>query len=107
MAINLSVSRLGSVIAGWVTPGLLENHSLGFAFMVGVIVCIFSLACAFGLVIIDLYADKVDKTEAARVSDEDKFKFKDLLYMGKMFWLIAANCVLIYGTIFPFQQVST
>jgi len=65
LALNISISRLGSVIAGWVTPPIEENHGLGAAFLVGVFVCIFSMICAILLVLIDYYSDKKDNTMAA------------------------------------------
>jgi len=49
MGFNLSISRLGSVINGFVVPQIYndDNHDkLGTALFVGLGVCIFSLVCA-------------------------------------------------------------
>jgi hypothetical protein len=49
MGLNISVSRLGSVINGFVVPQIYNdsNHDkLGQALFVGLGVCIFSLVCA-------------------------------------------------------------
>jgi len=49
MGFNLSISRLGSVINGFVVPQIYndDNHDkLGIALFVGLGVCIFSLVCA-------------------------------------------------------------
>jgi hypothetical protein len=49
MGLNISVSRLGSVINGFVVPQIYndDNHDkLGQALFVGLGVCIFSLVCA-------------------------------------------------------------
>jgi len=70
--------------------------------MIGAVVCGFSLVIAVCLVIIDKYADKVDGSAAGQLSDEDKFKFKDLLKLSGKFWMISASCILIYCTVFPF-----
>ncbi len=49
---------------------------------------------------------KLDKSisDADQVSDEEKFKLKDILFIigNKGFWLIALLCVLFYSGVFPF-----
>ena len=49
---------------------------------------------------------KLDKSisDADLVSDEEKFKLKDILFIigNKGFWLIALLCVLFYSGVFPF-----
>ncbi len=52
LGLNISVSRLGSVINGIVIPLIYNNDNmdkLGIALLVGFFVCIFSLICAFFL----------------------------------------------------------
>lgn len=56
MGINLSIARLGAVVAGIVVPTVYNNSGdagLGNAFLVGFIVCIFSLFNAIGIVWLD------------------------------------------------------
>jgi hypothetical protein len=81
--VNLSISRLGSVINGIVEPriaGSSQNDDptaaplIGLAFWVGFFVCLFSWCCGAMLCAIDLYADKKDGT-SAKISEEDKFKW--------------------------------
>jgi hypothetical protein len=49
---------------------------------------------------------KLDKSisDADQVSEEEKFKLKDILFIigNKGFWLIALLCVLFYSGVFPF-----
>lgn len=107
MAINISVSRLGSVVNGWVVPPVYRStDSFGDAFLVGVGVCVFSMINAIILVIVDAKADKIDGA-INMVTDEDKFKCSDLKKFTLPFWLIATTCVLSYMAIFPFMQVVT
>ena len=73
--INLSVSRLGSVINGIVEPKIADSSSVGAALWVGFGVCVFSWFCGLVLAAIDKYADVKDGT-VAKLSDEDKFKWK-------------------------------
>jgi len=52
LGLNISVSRLGSVINGIVIPQIYNNDNmdkLGLALLVGFFVCIFSLICALWL----------------------------------------------------------
>jgi len=61
--INLSVSRLGSVINGIVEPKIADD-SVGAALWVGFGICVFSWICGLILVAIDKYADVKDGTVA-------------------------------------------
>ena len=58
MGLNLTVARMGSVIAGWVLPPVFALHrSLGEAFAVGAGLCVFSFLCAIGIVFLDRAAE--------------------------------------------------
>ena len=100
---NISISRLANVVNGWVTPPVEQNVGLGFALLLGVFVCLFAYVAAILLVGVDKYADKVDGEGAKMITEEDKFKFRDVLKMSGKFCLVTANCVLIYGAVFPYQ----
>lgn len=41
------------------------------------------------------------------ITEEDKFKWKDLLKFNSKFWLLAVSCVLIYAAVFPYMQFVT
>ncbi len=76
--LNLSFSRLGSVVAGLVEPKLAEkyyntSHGIGPALWVGFAFCMFSWFCGVGIVCCEIYADKKDGKKA-QLSEEDKFK---------------------------------
>jgi len=65
LGLNLSISRLGSVINGIVVPQIYNEHhlnQLGIALLVGFFVCVFSLVCAIFLVLLDKKADVKDQT---------------------------------------------
>lgn len=111
LGLNISVSRLGSVINGFVVPVIYnEDHpnNLGLALLSGFIICIFSLVCAFLLVFLDKRADNVDgKGEVKVLTEEDKFKFSDIKTFNKSFWLLCFSCVIVYMAIFPYIQVAS
>lgn len=99
----MSVSRLGSVWNSNTTPGYFDNHGLGYALVVGFIICLYSLLNAFGMVILDKYAEsKTSEKEKLKLADEEKINFKDVLKFKLPFWLLTGSCVLTYMSIFPY-----
>ena len=112
LGLNLSVSRLGSVINGLIVPQVYndEHHDkLGVALLIGFFICLFSLVCAILLVFLDRRADIMDgRTGSTKVlSEEDKFKFSDIKTFNKSFWLLCFSCVIVYMAIFPYIQVAS
>ena len=53
----MSVARLGSVVNAAVVPAVYDSSGLGYALLVGFLICVFSLANAFGLVLLDRKAE--------------------------------------------------
>lgn len=108
LGVNMSISRLGSVLNAAVVPSVYDSQGLGAALMVGFVVCLFSLANAFGLVYLDRKAEKEDpENEAAVVAEEDKFTWADLYQFDLSFWLLTGSCALTYMSIFPYIQVAS
>jgi MFS family permease len=102
LAINLSVSRLGSVIMANTVPNLYENYGFGFACLVGLFVCIFSLLCAFILISIDGYAEKLYPQGRKGIASDEKFRLSDLYNFNASFWMLTGSCVVTYMTVFPY-----
>ena len=98
----MSISRLGSVINGFVEPAIAKGAGIGAALWVGFIVCLFSWCCGLALVAIDYYADKKDG-KVAKLSEEDKFRCRHIIEFKLPFWLIVASCVSVYCSIFPYS----
>lgn len=107
LGLNLSVSRIGSVINGAIVPPALAKDGLGFALLVGLLVCCISVVMAILLVVMDKKADMVDGDAGKLISDEEKFRFKDILSFKLSFWIICGSCVITYMAIFPFLMVVT
>jgi nitrate/nitrite transporter NarK len=66
LGLNLSISRLGSVVNGLVIPRIYNDQNmdrLGLALLVGFFVCVFSMICAVCLTLMDKMADKKDGVE--------------------------------------------
>ena len=51
--LNLSISRLGSVINAAVVPAVYDSNGLGAALLVGFSLACFSLALSFGMAFLD------------------------------------------------------
>lgn len=58
LALNLSISRLGSVANAALLPTIYDSYGLGPALLLGFGVCCFSLLMAIGLVCLDKQAEK-------------------------------------------------
>lgn len=105
MGLNLSIARLGSVINGLIVPPVANKTNLGTALMVGAIICGASAVAAVFLVILDKKAEKMNPDGAkATVSDDDKFKWADLLEFKLPFWLLVLSCLVTYMSVFPYVQ---
>uniref|UniRef100_A0A7S3CJD5 Lysosomal dipeptide transporter MFSD1 n=1 Tax=Strombidium rassoulzadegani TaxID=1082188 RepID=A0A7S3CJD5_9SPIT len=105
LGLNLSMSRLGSVANANLLPSVYDSQGLGAALLVGFVICLFSLANAFGLVYLDKKAEQTNpNAEKAGVAEDEKFKLSDLYQFNASFWLLTVSCVLTYGTIYPFIQ---
>jgi|TARA_B110000305_G_C19400750_1_gene619997 nitrate/nitrite transporter NarK len=53
LGLNICVSRFGSVLNAMIVPAVYESSGLGVSLLVGFIVCLFSMANAFGLTYLD------------------------------------------------------
>jgi len=53
LGVNMSISRLGSVLNAAIVPSIYDSRGLGAALMVGFMICVFSLFTALGLVWLD------------------------------------------------------
>lgn len=106
LGVNLSISRLGSVVNGDTVPVLTANEGMTFAYLVGGFICLFSLGNAIGLITLDKWAEKKNpNAEKATLSDEEKFKFSDLKRFRLAFWLLVGSCVVTYMSVFPYIQI--
>lgn len=108
LGVNMSITRLGAVLNSVVVPSVYDTNGLGMALMIGFVICVFSLANAFGLIFLDKKAeDQNPSSEQAQLSEDDKFNWSDLYAFDLSFWILTGSCVLTYMSIFPFIQVAS
>ena len=106
MALNMGFGRLGSTIGTALSPDIANQQ-------VPVAVSFAATLIGLGLVMFIIYIIfdvKLDKQlgETAGESEDDKFKFADLIKLvtNKSFILIALLCVAFYSAVFPFMQYA-
>jgi len=95
--LTLSLLRLGSFINGPLIEHLATNYSVGFSFMVGFCICVFSLLAGIVLVLLDVYAERknLEKAEDAQ-NQTHKFRVQDLKEFKFPFWISLVSLITYY-----------
>jgi len=71
LGMNIMFSRFGSVLNAGIVPAVYESSGLGYALFVGFLVCLFSLANAFGLISLDRKAESKEEREEAKNTEKE------------------------------------
>lgn len=117
--VNISVARLGSVIQAKTVPPLYDSGGLSLAMLIGLIICVFSLINAFGMVVLERMDKRIMKkaqpaveekkeaktAEKKEAEKEEAFQISDLKTFRLPFWLLTISCVATYMSIFPYIQI--
>jgi len=106
LGVNLSVSRLGSVLMSNTAPLAFEAHGFPFAALCGLFICVFSLGAAFGLAAMDRHAEKLYPAGRANMEGAGDFKMSDIWNFKLPFWLLTGSCVITYMSILPYFQIA-
>ena len=109
LGLNLSIARLGGVINNLLSP-IFWNMGGHLSMWVGAIICGGSLACTLMLVPIDKKIEKrleEENGESADVKVDEKIKLTDVKNFALPFWLLTISCVVVYGTVLPFNNVAS
>jgi len=107
IAIDIAVSRLGSV-AAFDTQGTFSDHyGVTTASTVGSCICAISLVSVAAAVFIDWRCDRKDVAIGLRVNNavDEAVRLTDISKFGKLYWLVTLSCVTTYVAAFPFLQV--
>jgi len=139
--INLSISKLGSVINNIVSPALASSVGIIFAMWFGAMLCGFGVLCVLITIPIDRSMDNLIKENAqyrkiaiadhesekiagenplhagntnrskSHTSDEEDTEyvpsFRDVLQLKHIFWILVVSCVVVYGCVLPFNNISS
>ena len=99
--ISSTVLRGGSFANGPLMEHLASTKSVGYSFMVGFWLCIFSLVSGILLVIVDSYAAKKDNMKTT-LDDNERFRCKDLKQFKLPYWLVNISSVFFYAAVFTY-----
>lgn len=118
MGVQLSISRLGSVINDNLSPIIASKYGIEYAFWFGFTLLLLSVLCSVTIFLIDYksvnYLRTLDHKQArpllerteTQVKDAEGIKFSDIKHFSKGFWLITFSCVIVYGCILPFNNIA-
>lgn len=110
LAINVSVSRLGSVAVFDSQPGLIDSLGITTASMVTTAICLGSLCSACVAAWLDFRGDKRDQARGlalAQGETDGAARLADTANLGTLYWLVTLSCVSVYVAAFPFMQVTS
>ncbi|MDR2950115.1 MAG: MFS transporter [Prevotella sp.] len=106
MGLQVAIARMGMGLAYLITLPLANRLGLSTPILVGLLALCIGLIAYLAFCVMDKKLDA--SMEGEEVSDEDKFKFSDILYIvkNKGFWLITLLCLLFYSAVFPFMKFA-
>lgn len=108
LGLNVSISRLGSVLNNIIEPALYEGTgSVVWGLWVGVIICGMSLCLGLGLCYYDRKRDVKLGIQNQKLEDIDKVRLSDILSFKLSYWLIVINCFVVYICIMPFNNIAS
>lgn len=106
MGMEMATARIGTMLAMAITVPIANAfHSVSAP----VLMCLILLCIGFISMFIYTFMDrKLDAQLAEEESDEEPFKFSDIvpIIKNRGFWLIAILCVLFYSAVFPFLKYA-
>lgn len=108
MGVQVALARLGTALALGFSPKIAQSFSLSTPLLVGVLSVGIGTLCYLFYCTMDAKLDKQGVIDVES-SDEDKFKFSDLIATLKNsgFWLITILCMLYYSSLYPFLDFAT
>ncbi len=101
------------------SPALYDSRGISSAVWFGFFICCASLAAAFSLSFVEKYAASRAAADAAQKlladgaaakegqpKEDEEIRLSDIQFFGKSFWLLTASCLVVYGTILPFNIIA-
>jgi MFS family permease len=109
LGMNVSISRLGSVLNDFLEPQLYSaTGTVILGLWVGFGLCVASLVCGIMLGAIDKKRDeKMGVTEKRKLPDTEKIKLSDLKTFGFSLWMIFINCFVVYICVSCFNNIAS
>ncbi len=109
MGMQMSIARLGTMLALMISLPLAKNYSITAPIMFALIVMVLGVVSFILFSILDIRLDKSEGKSEEVVNPDDEFKISDIMQIiGNLgFWYIAILCVLFYSAVFPFLFYAT
>lgn len=115
MGLNLSISRLGSVINNELSPVVAQATNVSIALWVGVLMCVASSVSVLLIVGINM---RVKQNQSLHVKqdfddyEDDDFvpeniKLSDVKDFRVNVWLLVFSAIVIYGCVIPFNSIAS
>lgn len=112
MGLNLSISRLGSVINNELSPIVAEAANVSVALWVGVLMCLVSSGSVMLIMWIDM---RVKHKHSLLPKEElqgdgyvpDSVSLRDVKDFRTIFWLLVFGAIVIYGCVIPFNSIAS
>lgn len=109
LGMNVSISRLGSVLNDVLEPALFEaTGTVILGLWVGFGLCCASLVCGVFLGAIDKKRDKLLCIQDRKLlPDSEKVKLSDIKTFGFSLWMVCINCFVVYIDVSCFNNIAS
>mmetsp|Transcript_26369 Transcript_26369/g.57769 ORF Transcript_26369/g.57769 Transcript_26369/m.57769 type:complete len:470 (-) Transcript_26369:160-1569(-) len=127
LGVNLSFSRLGSVVNNAISPAIARMASVSVALWFGALVCLCSWASALALSLVDRHHTRAIRRAERRWRHEqmrqqlqhdtsaklppvkeatERISLSDTRSFSSAFWILALCTVVIYSSVLPFNNIA-
>ncbi|XP_072416186.1 lysosomal dipeptide transporter MFSD1 [Chiloscyllium punctatum] len=100
--LQLTCSRLGSVLNFFLTPSIERNFGIQWTLWGGMLLCVLSFFSAIIVSVLDKVGTKQLGLDAVLLEDSKKVRFQDIRYLSLRYWLLVVTIMFFYNGIFPF-----
>ncbi|XP_043567999.1 major facilitator superfamily domain-containing protein 1 isoform X3 [Chiloscyllium plagiosum] len=100
--LQLTCSRLGSVLNFFLTPSIDRNFGIQWTLWGGMLLCVLSFFSAIIVSVLDKVGTKQLGLDAVLLEDSKKVRFQDIRYLSLRYWLLVVTIMFFYNGIFPF-----
>ena len=113
LGLTLTVSRLGSVLNDVLSPKIARENDATPAYWFGLVLCIISFIASVVVCYIDYTKDTIMNDEHLHSGNSDSNSntssnfISTLKSFNVLFWLISFICIMLYGSVLPFNYIAT
>ncbi len=98
LGVSSYINLMGVSVNSILSPRILTwTNSLYFPFLIGAFTCALSWISAIFLTCLDEKADKQEKLSGHAIQDKEKFSFRSLRSLKRIYFLLLANVFFMYG----------